>query len=297
MDNLVDQVTRHDPELAEAKIEYLFHATEEQMIRLIRALHQNPYVQKIDLDNVEYTPAIGRELALLFRENSVIEDVRLPFFMTNVDFLPVAKSLHENTTAVTTLDLMFCSIGGRHGGEIIRSLLMHNQSITKLVLSDNELGSEGSAGIAQALRSVRCRLKKLNLNWCNLGNEGARIFCDALKHNTFLEVLDIGNNRITFIGLRYVVDMLLLNSSLRFVSLRGNSLNADRIEEEPTAGETLANVLQSNTSLQDLDLLACHLTGADMTSVFQSLAGSNQTLSSLNIQDNRRDESLLTNLA
>ncbi len=171
MEASIDKVARHDPAVTQFCVLYR-GVTEEQMVRLIDALKPNQYVRKPDFFNAPHTPAVCRELASLFRVDKVIQYVRLPQGMINNDFALIAESLHDNT-AVQTLDLNDCNIDGRQGGEIIWLLLLNNQSITKLDLSCNfRLGSEGTARVAQALRSDRCVLKELLLWKCGIGNEG-----------------------------------------------------------------------------------------------------------------------------
>jgi hypothetical protein len=94
----------------------------------------------------------------------------------------VSKRTH---TAVQSLDLTYWHIRGPHGGEIIRSLLINNRRITKLNLWGNrQLGSEGAASIAQALRDDHFVLKELILYGCIIGNEGTRQLCGALHLTT-----------------------------------------------------------------------------------------------------------------
>ncbi len=197
--------------------------------------------------------------------SSGIQHVRLPDGTSNDDLAPIAESLHENT-AVQTLYLTGRGLDIRDGGEIIRLLLLNNQSITKLNLAFNrQLGSEGATRLAQAPGNDRCVLKELILCGCRIGNEGMRQLCDALHHNNVLVKLDVGGNAIAFIG-------------------------------HAMAGDLIAAALQQNISLQELELDSCGLTGADLSCIFQSLARNNQTLFSLDICCNHMDEASYTEL-
>ena len=75
-------------------------------------------------------------------------------------------------------------------------------------------------------------LKALDLDSNNLGNEGARVLCEALKHNTTLESLNVGNRNGSSSGdtkdggARYFADMLKVNRALTSLNLWNNQIGA-----------------------------------------------------------------------
>jgi Leucine Rich repeat len=78
-------------------------------------------------------------------------------------------------TSITKLVLLFRSIRGQRGGDIIRSLLFGNNNILELKLYSNPIGPEGAAGIGRGLfytGNTTTRLQKLDLSSCEIGNAG-----------------------------------------------------------------------------------------------------------------------------
>jgi hypothetical protein len=107
---------------------------------------------------------------------------------------------------------------------------------------------EGVQAIAGALR-VNGALTKLSLAWNELGEEGTKAICEALKQNKTLKELDLsGRDNIGGeAGAKHVADMLGVNGGLTKLSLAENKL-----EEEGT--KAICEALEQNTTLKELDM-------------------------------------------
>ena len=318
MNDLIDKVMRHVSTVTQVVVcsidQVMCHvntvtqvvvcssSTEEELVQLIDALKRNPHVRKVSFSNGKvHARTVCRQLPFLFRVNSVIEHVRLPESMTNDEFLEIVRSIYKNdATAVKTLDLNKCNIRRRYGGEIFCRLLTRNQTVTEIDLTGNiELGSDGEAAerLGQALRDQRCVLKKLNLTECNIGNEGVRILCNALQHNSVLEEFHIGSNGITFAGLQFVVSMLRVNTGIKILNLYRSIYLTSGIMGDLTAGRLIAEALETNTTLQQLNVGLCGLTETDLLAIYQALTRNNNTLLFLNVSANAENEGAVQNLA
>lgn len=197
MKDFIDKVMHQDPATTTVELYYLWKPTARQSLRLVNALKQNQHVKKLILKSHQppwLTPERCVELAALFRENDVIEHVILPMRIGNDAVATILEGLHENTS-VHTLDLSECGMTGHEGGRIIQILLLQNQSITTLNLSNNwMIGNGALIAIAQALRSNSCVLTSLSLDYCQIDTEGIRFLCDALQHNSKLNELYVCGN-------------------------------------------------------------------------------------------------------
>jgi Leucine Rich repeat len=69
------------------------------------------------------------------------------------------------------LDLRDNHIQGHRGGEVLRNLLLDNNSIIKLDLRQNLIGPEGAIGLGLGLPG-NMRLQKLGLMCCGIENDG-----------------------------------------------------------------------------------------------------------------------------
>ena len=283
MEDLIAKVAQNDETVTELGFGILLPGTsEDQQVRLFRALQRNPHVRTLRWPNPP-PPLALRELCLAFRRNTSIQDARL-IGWTNDQFSEIAEALFDNTT-VQSLDLGLARIQGRAGGEIVRDLLLNSQSIQKLKIDDNtRLGSEGAAAIAQGLADDRCVLQELNLAECRIGNDGIRDVCNALRGNVTLVKLNVGGNNITWIGLQCLVDLLQVNTSIESLDLFLDELNDDRPVGGGTAGGMISAMLEHNTSLKELYVRSCDLEQSDSSLIFRSLTRNN-TLTELSVDD------------
>ena len=81
----------------------------------------------------------------------------------------------------------------QHVGSLMAAVEKHQ--VAKLLLNDNQLGPEGGAKLAEALKT-NTTLTKLDLPGNQLGPEGIASLAEALKTNTTLTTLDLERNKI-----------------------------------------------------------------------------------------------------
>jgi len=168
------------------------------------------------------------------------------------------------------------SIGSIHvstdlGGASFRNLtpfFRNNNSLTRLELSDFELGLECAQSIAFALDTSQCEsLEEISIEDCNLSDEGLTVIATALRTYPQLESLRFQNNNIGLTGCIALRDMMRGwgASNLKTLDLDGNDID-DQVLQVLAAG-------MSNTSLEILRLSDTLITGAGLMSMsdyFQS---------------------------
>ncbi|XP_036909818.1 NACHT, LRR and PYD domains-containing protein 13 [Sturnira hondurensis] len=186
----------------------------------------------------------------------------------------LCASLSQPDCALERLVLCFCQLGApscRH----LTDALLQNKSLTHLNLRKNQLGDEGVRFLCEALRQPDCTLQSLDLSECSFTVEGCRELADALEHNQNLKVLDIGRNCVRDDGGRRLCEALKRSScALRTLGLEKCSLTS-------ACCQPLSSVLGSSTSLVNLNLLGNDLGTEGVHTLWESLETPTCTLQTL----------------
>uniref|UniRef100_A0A672HJP8 Leucine rich repeat containing 34 n=1 Tax=Salarias fasciatus TaxID=181472 RepID=A0A672HJP8_SALFA len=91
----------------------------------------------------------------------------------------LAEGLKENH-CLRYLDLR-CNRVTADGVRLLADLLKYNRSLEILDLSSNRMEDEGAAHLSDSLRRPGCCLKELSVCRNNMGSQGLRCLCEALK--------------------------------------------------------------------------------------------------------------------
>ena len=134
-------------------------------------------------------------------------------------------------------------------------------SVRGIGLNCAGIDDEGAKVVASMLRHNTCLIQRLSLYYNKIGPKGATDIAAALRFNTSLGVLTIGENPLGARGLEAIAASLTnnmaegnletCNSSLRVLGLRGE-IGKEGIEH-------LEALVRGNTSLVSLDLKLCSL--------------------------------------
>ena len=167
-----------------------------------------------------------------------------------------AKLLAPEITAsssLTALNLFNNNIGKEGGAAIAEALKQVNGALTTLNLERNNLGDEGAKAIAEALL-VNRSLKTLSLAQdsallqdSKFGTEGGVAFAKALKVNGSLTSLNLARNNLGDEGAKAIAEALLVNRSLKTLLLWDCKIGTE-------GGVAFATALKVNDSLTSLDL-------------------------------------------
>jgi len=132
--------------------------------------------------------------------------------------------------------------------------------------------------LAEALKS-NTTLTTLVLTYNQIGSDGAQLLAEALKSNTTLTTVDIAGNKIGSDGVQLLVESLKSNTTLDTVDIAGNQIG-------PVGAQSLAEALKSNTTLTTLDL-ACNEIGSFVAQLLAEALKSNTTLTTLDLACNK----------
>ncbi len=121
-----------------------------------------------------------------------------------------------------------------------------NTSITSIDLQYNNIGAEGAIALAEALK-YNTSVTSIKLSSNKIGDEGAIALAEALKSNTSVTSIALWKNNIGAEGARALAEVLKYNTSITSIKL---SLN--KIGDEGAIA--LADALKYNTSITDINL-------------------------------------------
>jgi hypothetical protein len=157
----------------------------------------------------------------------------------------IAEALKSGVAVVTDLYLGLNRIGDI-GAKAILEALKVNAVVTTLFLSENNIGYEGAIAIAEALK-VNAVLTELSLWDNNIGVDGAIAIAEALKVNAVVTDLHLDGNHIGDNGAKAIAEALKVNAVLTNLGLSANSIG-------PEGAFAIAEVLKVNAVLTKLKL-------------------------------------------
>ncbi|KAL7518060.1 hypothetical protein ACHAWX_002918 [Stephanocyclus meneghinianus] len=233
----------------------------------------------------------------------------------------------ENNNTVVKLNLSSCSLDDT-ASHRIADLLSKNRTLITLNLDDNVIGVEGAASLSTALITNEV-LRSLTLNRNPLGDRGLLYLAKAMGHNTTIKTLEMNECNITQVGRLEELQSMLLKRRVdsNFESLLERLMDDDyRVTGIDLSGRPLGDggiyrlseALADNTSVRQLWLRDCNVTNVGAKSlascleqnmsivdlflggnaigdeglgyICDALRGSNCTLVSLEMDDNRVTE-------
>jgi hypothetical protein len=164
--------------------------------------------------------------------NVVNGDEEVCIRFEQLDLESVRRLMAACSTASSNLkklSFLWCGLD-TEAALLIASSLRSNSVLTCLSLTDtNGIGPRVAQAIAEMV-CVNVVLKILWLYGCSVGDKGAGHLAMALRRNSSLEEVALGNNGITYVGTAAITTVLPLNQSLKFLDLRHNPLGKDGVE-------------------------------------------------------------------
>ncbi|KAK3100432.1 hypothetical protein FSP39_019892 [Pinctada imbricata] len=183
----------------------------------------------------------------------------------------VIKHLATNKLAIVGVVL------GKKDAKACAIALLRNSTVETLVLDGNHLGGAGCRYFGDVI-SVSTYLTDIKIAENNLGSDGAKDICYALKNNNVVRRLDLSGNGFTEEDAEYFKEMLDENHALRELYLSHNKF-------QEKGGEVFADGLANNDFLRVLDLSWNHLRMGGAKAIGTALQ-SNRHLEKLNISWN-----------
>ena len=161
----------------------------------------------------------------------------------------LSEILKTNKT-IKELELYSSSLTG--GIKQVSDSLFNNKTLEQLLLIDvTDITDEDITHLSTMLSS-NTTLKVLYLNNCNITDNGVRYICEGLTKNQTLTTLRISrNHQITSVSTSTIADLIQTTTSLTRLDLNNASLNNDDIK-------TICTSLNKNTTIRKLYLSGQH---------------------------------------
>lgn len=194
------------------------------------------------------------QLTQLISQNQLSSSIHLIQEQLNDQDIPIVIEQGLIQRQCTLLDLTGNEIT-REGAIYLAKALSDNSTLTELILYNNRLGDKGVRLLAFELSINNHTLKKLNLGFNDLTDDGAQHLAQMLKTNRTLTHIWLQENHIGDQGTQSLAAVLARqNWTLQCLALFSNKSLGD------TSVTALIEMLRLNQSLQELNIDHCGIT-------------------------------------
>ena len=185
----------------------------------------------------------GKELARSL--GSLLEIQCISYHNQIVDCAPIlAQAMAANST-VTKLNLSENEIGDSGAAALAKAVEV-NSTLAELYLLSNKIGDSGAAALAKAVE-INSTLAVLSLSSNGIGESGAAALAKAVEINSTLTLLYLHRNVIGDSGAAVLAKAVEINSTLTKLYLSGNGIG-------DSGAAALAKAVEINSTLTKLDL-------------------------------------------
>ena len=177
---------------------------------------------------------------------------RLDIEHTSLDSkcVSILSEILKTNKTIKRLVLFSSSLTG--GIKQVSDSLFNNETLEQLVLYNvTDITDEDMTHLSTIL-ATNTTLKVLRLPYCNITDNGVRYICEGLTKNHTLTTLNISHNhQITSVSTSTIADLIQTTTSLTRLDLDNTSLNNDDIK-------TICTSLTKNTTIRKLYLSREH---------------------------------------
>ena len=195
---------------------------------------------------------------------------------TGVGAMAIANSLSGN---IHKLNISNNSISSS-GANSIADALNHCTHLEELNISGNCVGNDGTCALAISLCNFQQSLHKLDISNNNIGSTGANPISDVLKHCNHLRELNISYNHIGGAGLSVLASTFRHYAGCLYkLDVSSNNIRID-------GAKAIANVLKRCTHLEELGVSHNSIGDEGACIIASSLGNRAQSLHKLCMSDN-----------
>ncbi|XP_073795574.1 NACHT, LRR and PYD domains-containing protein 3 isoform X2 [Danio rerio] len=182
-------------------------------VNLLSFLLKNPQckLEKLELEYCCIGAKSCASLASAFVSNpSHLRELNLNW---NTPEYPAVKLLSDYLKdphcKLEKLQLYNCCIGEEGCAALALALISNPSHLRELNLNNNEPGDSGVKLLSDLLKDPRCKLEKLQLEYCCIGEEGCAALVSGLKSNpSHLRELNLNRNEPGNLGAKMLSDLL-----------------------------------------------------------------------------------------
>lgn len=182
-------------------------------------------------------------------KSPAIEELHLADISMKEQGIGTFSSMLISNTSLQTLNLSNNEIGDREMALLSQALAQNKgPQLTSIQLSFNKITCVGVECFMNSIWGSQT-LKEVKLDNNKMQDRGAQL-CSVVLGSVRLEVLDIGFNRVSTVGVKAVMKSLSENDSLRSLSLSG-------IPMDQNASKAVSYALAYNPSLETFNIDSC----------------------------------------
>lgn len=215
----LDEIAKNNSEFTEFTL-YRIDASNDDIQRIVTALHNNTHVTSLTLDGRYITLDGVRALSnMIVNGSAPLKTLSLNRCGLSTEGLRLLQDALEQCQTLTSLSLNSNPFG-EESGLIFASIIKKNPQLEKCALNEAEIGAKGAEALAQVLGDNES-VQHLSLALCGIGDSGAEALSKALMSNNKLRILNLKANGITDVGAKALIDGLMSNTSLEKCELNG----------------------------------------------------------------------------
>ncbi|KAM9290594.1 NACHT, LRR and PYD domains-containing protein 3-like, partial [Gastrophryne carolinensis] len=165
-------------------------------------------LQELSFLRCDLTPGCCEDLSSVFSTSRTL--FKLDLSINDIESsgtTHLCEGLRHPGCTLQELSLEYCDVKGLCCDDL-RSVLLTNRSLTKLILTRNPLGDIGVKALCEALRDPSCTLQELSLDGCEATTSCCEDFRSVLVTNRSLTKLDLCSMDLKFSGVRVICDGL-----------------------------------------------------------------------------------------
>lgn len=194
-------------------------------------------------------------VAALLETSSSLKELRLQSNAIGDDGgAAIAKALLKNVS-LTSLRIESNRLGEIACNAFEKALRVNCNAFRELHLNANPVQCAGAQAVARSLSSNRPRVLRLNLQRCEIGDDGACAIASALRTNSTITFVNLQRNVIADEGASAIARSLQLeNRTVRILDLRDNLINCHGME-------SLEKMVNVNRGIRQLFIENNHYAG------------------------------------
>nr|XP_049616912.1 NACHT, LRR and PYD domains-containing protein 12 isoform X4 [Syngnathus scovelli] len=205
-------------------------------------------LQVLKLNSCKLSKKSCEALASVLSSSRTLRELDLSWNDLGDDGLEaLAAGLAKPQCTLQVLRLDECKLS-KKSCDALASVLSSSCSLRKLDLSNNDLGDDGLEALAAGLAKPQCTLQVLRLNSCNLSEKSCDALASVLSSSCSLRKLDLSWNDLGDDGL----EALAAGLAKPQCTFQVLGLNSCKLSKKSC--DALASVLSSSCSLRKLDL-------------------------------------------
>ena len=208
-----------------------------------------------------------QKLAIFLQRNTTLGRLNLRDNKISINGISYLMAALTTNTTLVSLGLSSNKIGDE-GIALLVDMMLKNPALQELELRYNKITSQGARKLAELLQTNNTRVKKLDLSYNDLGDDGVIAIAHALRSNTTLTTLNLTRTNIGDRAALAMIEALSHNQALSHLHICNRN-----ITDQTTLA--LAEYLKNNHTLVELNFVCNGITNQGVIAILRALTINN----------------------